>query len=146
MEGVLMDAERFDTITRTLAWGRSRRGVLRALGGAGAGGVLALGGRGAAPAKGRRCRKGGIPCGQGKGFECCRDDKQCRDGACVDAEMEVEGTCHTTSTYDGSGGVICRCWTAGSPAQGGSYCTNPSTCGSLDDGTCAAQGASCTCS
>jgi hypothetical protein len=46
-----MDSERFDTITRTLASGMSRRGVLRTLSAVGAGGVLAVVGRGNVAAK-----------------------------------------------------------------------------------------------
>ena len=57
-----MDQERFDTLTRTLASGMSRRGVLRTLGGVSAGGVLAVVGRGTVAAKGRRCKNGGTPC------------------------------------------------------------------------------------
>ena len=51
-----MDSERFDTITRTLALGMSRRGVLRTLGGVSAGGVLAVVGRGNV---GKKTREGG---------------------------------------------------------------------------------------
>src|SRR5215212_1219916 len=42
MEDRIMDSERFDTITRTLASGLSRRGVLRTIGVVGAGGLLAV--------------------------------------------------------------------------------------------------------
>jgi hypothetical protein len=42
MEGMIVDSERFDTITRTLASGLSRRGVLRTIGVVGAGGLLAV--------------------------------------------------------------------------------------------------------
>ena len=51
-----MDQERFDAITRTLASGISRRGVLRTLGGVSAGGVLAVVGRGTVAARGGNAR------------------------------------------------------------------------------------------
>jgi hypothetical protein len=85
-----MDSERFDTITRTLASGMSRRGVLRTLGGVSAGGVLAVVGRGTVAAKGRPCKNGGDPCGKGKDFRCCPSNEMCTYGACV--------TCAPSST------------------------------------------------
>jgi hypothetical protein len=59
-----VDQKRFDRITRTLASGSSRRGMVRTLSGIGVGGVLTAVGRGnaeAAPCKppNQRCPKGG---------------------------------------------------------------------------------------
>ena len=78
-----MDSERFDTITRTLASGMSRRGVLRTLSAVGAGGVLAVSGRGTVAAKDKRCKNGGIPCGKGNQFQCCLNGDTCSGGECV---------------------------------------------------------------
>jgi hypothetical protein len=75
-----MDQERFDTLTRTLAAGMSRRRVLRTLSAVGAGGVLAAVGSGTVVAGTcpRRNR-----CGKPKHRTCCRNGKTCVDGACV---------------------------------------------------------------
>jgi hypothetical protein len=129
-----MDSERFDAITRTLASGLSRRGVLRTLGGVSAGGVLAVIGRGTVAAKGRPCKNGGIPCGKGNSFACCANNQQCSsDGVCVD----VVGACYT-NTFAGS----CECWTSGNPTTGGSTCGQPNNCVPMspDNGICAVEG------
>ena len=75
-----MDQERFDTLTRTLAAGMSRRSVLRTLSAVGAGGVLAVVGRGTAEAG--KCKKANR-CGKGKHQTCCKDSETCDHGTCV---------------------------------------------------------------
>src|SRR5829696_8601916 len=111
MEDVIMDSERFDTITRTLASGMSRRGVLHTLSAVGAGGVLAVVGRGTVAAKGRPC-KSGTPCGSGRSFQCCNDDtQQCTSsGRCI----PLCG-CYTDPAIGGKG---CECYSSRNPEGG----------------------------
>jgi hypothetical protein len=132
-----MDSERFDTITRTLASGMSRRGVLRTLSAVGAGGVLAVVGRGTVAAKGRPC-KSGTPCGSGKSFDCCTDKENCIGDVCHTP------ACRTDPAYGGN----CQCWKAGSPATGGNPCglgSCTSAVGAGGDVICSAEDAYCTC-
>ena len=75
-----MDQESFDTLTRTLAAGMSRRGVLHTLSALGAGGVAAVvGGGNVAAGKCRRRNR----CGKGKHRTCCKNGKICIQGECV---------------------------------------------------------------
>jgi hypothetical protein len=146
LEDRTMDSERFDTITRTLASGMSRRGVLRTLGGVSAGGVLAMGGRGTITAKGRQCKDGGTPCGKRKRFACCTSDQQCRSNSSGSRCVPAAGGCYSGAYSDGTDVfTTCDCWTSGTPGTGGSSC-GANTCATETDGTCAAQGASCSCS
>jgi hypothetical protein len=72
-----MDGNRFDDLTKALAAGASRRGVLRGLAAAAAGaGLTLLGRRGAEAA----CRNFSRPCEEGD--RCCRG-AVCRGGACT---------------------------------------------------------------
>jgi hypothetical protein len=75
-----MDQEHFDTLTRALAAGLSRRSVLRTLSAVGAGGVLAAVGRGTAEAG--KCKKANR-CGKGKHRTCCKNGETCDNGTCV---------------------------------------------------------------
>jgi hypothetical protein len=85
-----MDQESFDTLTRTLAAGMSRRAVLHRLSAAGAAGVLAVIGRGTAAAG--KCSKANR-CGKGKHAQCCTSNEVCCSGTCVpDDQVTVELT------------------------------------------------------
>jgi hypothetical protein len=116
-----MDQERFDAITRTLASGISRRGVLRTLGGVSAGGVLAVVGRGTAAAKGRPCKNGGTPCNSGKHFQCCTCKQECKDGGSGLVECVVSRTVSLLFTSAGYGSTICRMTVSVTGFAGGSY-------------------------
>jgi hypothetical protein len=74
-----MDQERFDTLTRTVGAGMSRRGVLHTLSLGAAGGILAVLGNGTAAAKCPKAKR----CGKGKHQACCKNGKTCNHGECV---------------------------------------------------------------
>ena len=103
-----MDQERFDTLTRTLAAGLSRRGVLRTLSAVAAGGVAAVVGGGNV-AEGK-CKKKNR-CGKGKHRTCCKNGKICIKGECVTAcEPDCANKCGGVS--DGCTGTCdnaCAC-------------------------------------
>ena len=79
-----MDQERFDQLTRTLASGQSRRGVLKALTGAVLGGAVAAVGVGEAAAKPEvPCKAPNTKCGKGKNAQCCTSSEVCDNGTCT---------------------------------------------------------------
>ena len=112
-----MEERRFDDLTRTLARGQSRRGVMRALGGSALAGLAALLGRNRTDAA--VCRQGGATCL--KDAQCCSGDCDsdshlctcvsgtlCR-GRCVDTSMDPDNC--------GGCGIVCA---SGSCFEG--YC------------------------
>ena len=118
MEDVIMDSERFDTLTRTLASGMSRRGVLRTLGGVSAGGVLAVVGRGTAEAgKPAKCPRSCLV-GKGKNATCCGPNQECSGGACV--PMSANATLEFWINHNPS--YSCECFFSGNPTAGGGSC------------------------
>jgi hypothetical protein len=99
-----MDQERFDAITRTLASGLSRRGMVRTLGGASLG-LTALVGLSQTEARGKPCRSASFPtrCGRGKDSVCTNlnaDDDHCGD--CDTACPTTAPTCCCGSCLDTS--------------------------------------------
>jgi hypothetical protein len=152
-----MDQEQFDQITRTLASGNSRRGLVRTLTGAALGGILVAGGVSEAGAKkknkkkqgggrhdvtaqkGRQCKNGTPPCGTGKGknFLCCASDKVCNGSSCVACGADTQSCC-SGSRCNGdlgcNGGGTCEaCGADGRLCCAGSVCNAGLGC---DGGTC----------
>lgn len=67
-----MDQERFDQMTRTLASGHSRRGLLKGLSGTAIGGLLVAAGLGEAAAKPEKpCKSPNTRHGRGRNAVCC---------------------------------------------------------------------------
>lgn len=137
-----MDGNRFDELTRGLAHGRSRRGVMKGLGAAvlGAAGLARLGG---VEAK-TTCRNAGHPC---EGNQTCCDGLVCvasgpgaalRCAACPDGTVIDDGACCTPDSHDVTcagkcGPVVNNC---GQTVDCGSPITTcpAGACGSVDDG------------
>lgn len=86
-----MDQERFDRITRTLATGQSRRGILKGLTGTAIGGLLASVGMAEASAKGP-CKSPKAKCGKGKNAVCCESGVCNPDGTCGVDTCAPDGT------------------------------------------------------
>jgi hypothetical protein len=99
-----MDQERFDTLTRTLAAGMSRRRVLRTLSAVGAGGVLAVTGGGNV-AEGKCPRRN--RCGKGEHQKCCKHGKTCVDGKCVADSPDNRAV---TLSFDSFDQFHTHCW------------------------------------
>jgi hypothetical protein len=97
-----MDQERFDRITRTLASGQSRRGLLKGLTGTAIGGLLATVGIAEASARGA-CREPG--CSKGKNAVCSSYAGSCSDitGVCTPDGYILRATCETGQTDEVSG-------------------------------------------
>jgi hypothetical protein len=115
-----MDQEQFDQITRTLASGLSRRGVLRMLSAVGAGGVLAVVGRGTTEAgKPVKCPRAN-QCGKGKQAQCCTCKQTCTGGTCVATSKTVS---IRLVDYDGSGDY-CYVWVDVTGFAEGDYIAN----------------------
>ena len=111
-----MDQERFDRLTRTLASGQTRRGVLKGLGGGLMAGMFAALGRSDALAD--VCKADG---------KACKKDDQCCSGECI-------GGSGTGSTGKSSG--VCGC----TATPNGGFCDAHSDCcsGICQGGTCVA--------
>jgi hypothetical protein len=107
-----MDGHRFDEITRGIAAGCTRRGVLKALAGA-ALGAAGLAGVGGAEAAG--CKPPNTKCGKGKQAQCCTSTQTCTGGQCV-----ASNRC---------AGVVCvasdQCHVAGDCVPATGVCSNP---------------------
>ena len=117
-----MDQERFDHITRTLASGQTRRGVLKGLTGMVAGGLLAAIGVSEAAAKPQvPCKAPNTKYGKGRYAVCCIPGQtyNAATNACVTP------TSCTPDCTDKCGGVSDGC---------GGFCnaTCPSTCPQVD--------------
>lgn len=93
-----MDQERFDQLTKTLATGKSRRGLLKGLTGTAIGGLLAAVGIGEAAAKpDASCKAPRTKCGKGKNAVCCPSGQTCNaNGTCG-------FTCPANSHLNGAG-------------------------------------------
>lgn len=106
-----MDQERFDSLTRKLAEGHSRRSLLRGIGagllaGLGWGGVSATPKEGKGPKPGR-CGMAGQPCKWNR--QCCEmAGLVCYDGACscLPGEQLINGAC--VPATDPCEGVTCE--------------------------------------
>jgi hypothetical protein len=125
-----MDDSRFDALTRTLAIGAPRRGVIKGIGGGVAVAVAGIAGRPEAAAA--KCRRGKKPC-RGKciaksrccGNKDCATGEGCAKGKCVTRQ----GTCATGADscantgnpfcLDASGDSTCICL---SRREGGTRC------------------------
>ena len=97
-----MDADRFDTVARSLVRPRSRRSVLaRAAGSLAALGIAGAGLVAPAAAK-RKCSSGETKCKK----KCCREGEACVKGKCVTRD----GDCASTAAAcQSSTGAICHC-------------------------------------
>src|SRR5262245_19933620 len=92
-----MDGDRFDTFSRKLASGLSRRGLIKTV--AGVGGLLAL--FESAPAAAKRCSK-----------SCTKEGDRCCAGACVDTTTDTDncGACgNACEPYEHCKGGVCLC-------------------------------------
>jgi hypothetical protein len=100
-----MDQERFDRITRTLALGQSRRGLLKGLTGTAIGGLLASVGMAEARAKGP-CKAPNTKCGRGKNATCCTGSQVCNaDGTCGPRDFCANVYCGVPDIHDCTVGV-----------------------------------------
>jgi hypothetical protein len=136
-----MDGNRFDSLTRALGAGRSRRGVLKGLGAAalGAAGLSRLG-----EAEAAACRKPSTRCGKGKTAICtnlgsdvtncgacghvCSAVDACTEGICgCTPATTCAGGQNCSTASDGCGGTI-SCGTCTAPANASATCTS-GTCG-----------------
>ncbi len=98
-----MDGQRFDEFAKTLATTRSRRGVLKALGGLSGGLAAALLGQSVAEASHSRahCKEPGRPCAFNTNCcsqtccnkVCCAAGQVCQNGECVEPAPTCTGTC-----------------------------------------------------
>ena len=159
-----MDDRRFDDLVRSVAGTPSRRGLIRVLAGAVAGGLLAVVGRGdeaaAAGCKNdgdcRPCHRCNRKRGEKRGrcVTTCRDGKVCCDGRC---QTPGPGTCCTRGEHCGpdSGCMSCQIATGRcEPKPDGRECAGCKRCkgGSctesdpdlLCDGVCCGEGKVCT--
>ena len=99
-----MDERTIETMSRVAAAARSRRGILRVLGGSALGAVLTRLWAVEADAKPRKCRrarKPGQKCKLPNGTRCrCKGGAKCRDGICrcPNGTVEIHGTCVETPT------------------------------------------------
>src|SRR6202008_1970780 len=94
----IMDGERFDNLTRTLATLRSRRGVLRALGlavGVGTVGAIVREGDSNAASV---CRAGGV---------LCTSDGNCCSNICKTPDFTGRRYCECTNTQTACGAKNC---------------------------------------
>lgn len=121
-----MDGMQFDRWTRTLATGvRSRRGVLRLIGGGGLA-VVALGG---ASEEALACRKDGKPCAKNKtNGDCCSGT--CKNGKCRPNKRAAGCTARKDSCDQNAGNTRCprkngSCFVLDS---GQPYCAKVSQC------------------
>ena len=93
-----MDQEQFDQITRTLASGNSRRGLVRTLTGAALGGILVAVGVGEAGAKKQGGGRRDVAAQQGKPVRCprgCRVGKGKNATCCTSGEFCCNNACRT---------------------------------------------------
>lgn len=99
-----MDQERFDTLTRSLTAGMSRRGVLRTLSAGAAGGVLAVVGAGNVTEG--KCRRRNR-CGKRKHRTCCTSGEICDNGTCVPDSPDNRAV---TLSFDSFDQYHTHCW------------------------------------
>ncbi len=111
-----MDQQRFDQLTKTLATGKSRRGLLKGLTGITLGGALAAIGLGETVAHPQvPCKAPNVKCGKGKNAVCCSSGICTPNGTCGCVGPGAPGSDCTLSTQccsgicgdDGRGGVAC---------------------------------------
>jgi hypothetical protein len=128
-----MDGTRFDTLTRSLTRGSSRRGVLRLLTGGALGGLLAGSGAAPAPASHFGCRHVGEPCTRAR--QCCssqcsgpKGGKTCaahHTGGCTEAHDICQTNNHAFSKCPNVPAGMCYITTGDAPFCGDS---NGSAC------------------
>jgi hypothetical protein len=116
-----MDERTIDALSRVAAAARSRRNILRALGGSALGAVLARLGAVEADAKPKKCKKPKKPgqkCKLKNGAKCkCSGGAHCKGGVCTcpNGTEEIHGTCVPAPTClengadcsDGSSAACC---------------------------------------
>lgn len=100
-----MDIDRFDTLSRGLAAGTSRRRALRLLGAAVGAGLLSIVHPGSAQAA-PRCRRTGEECEEQK--RCCTG-VCCGKVCCAPGQVCQSGRCVTPPPPGGPNRVICVC-------------------------------------
>jgi len=133
-----MDQERFDELTRTLASGQSRRGLLKGLTGTAIGGLLAAVGLSETSAKPEvPCKSPNHRCGKGKNAVCCTSSQVCDNGACITPPQDLclgkdcDDNNECTTDYCSEGVCFHRLNTGG-------LCSSPD--GSVGTGRCNSMG------